>query len=489
MRRIRAVAHLATLVLAATTAGCAAIDTASGDDGAATSVPATSTPTTAGDPSATTAAAAPPTQSEATTTTTAAATVVTAGEPTTSSIPTSGVDAVRTALFPIVSAMPGGSCAMVTRGGQVVLDVRSDDTFPPASNEKVLTAATALSVFGPNHRFVTEARARAGIDADGVLRGDLWLVGGGDRFLSTFGTPPAWAGSPEPTLLDTIADQLRDAGLTRITGTVLGDDSRYDRSRVVPTWPDRYRNRDVVFPLSALMVDSEGEFDGSRQPPAIAAEKLVRLLRDRGIAVEAGSADAVARGNAAPGDAVPIAQVSSAPMSEIVGEMLRESDNTTAELVVREIGKKLYGVNTSGGGSRGLQETIASYGIADAGFDAVDGSGLDAGNRLSCRTLVQVLDRYGPASPLAAGMSIAGRTGTLGERFAGSPATDRFVGKTGVIANATSLSGFVTSPDGTVSTFALMVTGESEAASVARWRSFVETLAAVGNDGQVLELG
>jgi hypothetical protein len=34
-----------------------------------------------------------------------------------------------------------------------------------------------------------------------------------------------------------------------------------------------------------------------------------------------------------------------------------------------------------------------------------------------------------------------------------------------------------------------MVTGESEAASVARWRSFVETLAAVGNDGQVLELG
>jgi serine-type D-Ala-D-Ala carboxypeptidase/endopeptidase (penicillin-binding protein 4) len=474
MRRGRAAG---VIIACCVMAGCAAVDnTEARETPESTGAPVDSTSSTTGIDATTSVASA---------STSAVPTTVT-DPSTTTAVPIEVSGAVGTALFPIVTAMPPDSCAVVTRGGQVVMDVRGGQALTPASNEKVLTAVTALTLFGPEHRLTTEVRSRAPIEADGVIRGDLWLVGGGDRFLSTFGTPPAWEGPPQQTYLDTLADQLRDAGVTRVTGRVIGDDFRYDQRRLVPTWPERFRNRNIIVPLSALTVDSEGEFDGSRQPPAVAAEKLVRLLRDRGIAVDGGFTS----GSAATGDTAPIAQVQSPTMEEMVGQMLRESDNTTAELLVREVGRKLYGVNTSGGGSRGIQETIASFGIDVGGLDAVDGSGLDVNNKVSCRTLVQVLDRYGADSPLSRGLAVAGRTGTLASRFEGSPATDRFVGKTGVIAGVATLSGFVTSPDGTVSTFALLVNGDaSEEAGAARWRAFVETLASIGANGEILPLG
>ena len=72
----------------------------------------------------------------------------------------------------------------------------------------------------------------------------------------------------------------------------------------------------------------------------------------------------------------------------------------------------------------------------------VDGSGLDRSNRLTCTLLTAVLDRLGAASDIAKALPVAGKTGTLAERFVGSVATGRLRAKTGSLRNSRALAGF-----------------------------------------------
>ena len=88
----------------------------------------------------------------------------------------------------------------------------------PASVEKLYTTATALLRLGPDETLDTRAVSTADIDADGVLRGNLVLVGGGDPF---FGDESAAK----------LARAVKAAGVTRIAGAVLGDESGFDQRR------------------------------------------------------------------------------------------------------------------------------------------------------------------------------------------------------------------------------------------------------------------
>jgi D-alanyl-D-alanine carboxypeptidase/D-alanyl-D-alanine-endopeptidase (penicillin-binding protein 4) len=335
-----------------------------------------------------------------------------------------------------------------------------------------------LDVLKPDTRFTTSVVASS--VTGGVVHGDLALVGGGDPLLST----DAWAARHGPeaqprTSLEALADAVKAAGVTTVTGAVVGDDSRYDGLRKVPSWPARYQSGFEVGPLSALSVD-----DGyasvvpqvpAPDPPAAAASTFTTLLRARGVTV-AGAP----RSGAAPAGAATVAKIESAPVRQQVASMLTESDNGTAELLLKEIARSAGTVpGTTAGGAAVVQALTGSLPVSSVGVVTVDGSGLDTGNRSTCNVLVAELTAAGPTGELSKGLAVAGRTGTLAKRFVGTPLAGKLIGKTGTLAGVSNLAGWVPTADGRWAAFAMLCNAPNCAAvAPAAWEAMGRLLVA-----------
>ncbi|MBW3602046.1 MAG: D-alanyl-D-alanine carboxypeptidase, partial [Actinobacteria bacterium] len=135
--------------------------------------------------------------------------------------------------------VPGRLGVRVTdAAGGVVLDRGGHTPLLPASTLKLVTAAAALRTLGPGFRYVTRVVATRQPD-DGVVRGDIVVVGSGDPALAT-----ATYGRVEPdrprTPLEALAGQLRRAGVRRVTGRVVGDPGLLAHEPLAAGWPDRY---------------------------------------------------------------------------------------------------------------------------------------------------------------------------------------------------------------------------------------------------------
>jgi D-alanyl-D-alanine carboxypeptidase/D-alanyl-D-alanine-endopeptidase (penicillin-binding protein 4) len=128
----------------------------------------------------------------------------------------------------------------------------------------------------------------------------------------------------------------------------------------------------------------------------------------------------------------------------------------TAEALTKELGKRYGGGGTWAEGTSVIRKTVAEAGLASEGYEAVDGSGLDVGDKLSCTLLMDALDLAGPTGPVADGLAIAGQTGTLSARFKGNPAEGRLRAKTGSLNNVVGLVGFVRAADDRNLEFALI---------------------------------
>lgn len=341
----------------------------------------------------------------------------------------------------------------MTDGERIVYEVNPDLPARPASVVKVLTAIVAIDALGPEHRMTTTVRAAPPID--GVVSGDLWLVGGGDAVLGT----EAWAATTGRTIhtsLDALADRVVAAGVRVVEGGVVGDESRYDRVRSVSSWPRRLVGDGESGPLSALSVNDGFQVWGHPgvpfdDPAAGAAALFAELLQARGVEVRGG-------GHSGPApDAAPIASIESPPLRDIVDVMLRDSDNETAELLFKELGRLGgYGGSTAGGEAF-IRRQLTSLGLAMDGSRVADGSGLSNDNRLTCRLLTATLSRRGAA--IAKGLAVAGQSGTLRTRFRGTELEGRLRAKTGSLDGVSALAGFVDLADGRRLTFALLVNG------------------------------
>ena len=114
--------------------------------------------------------------------------------------------------------------------GATVFERNAEKLFVPASNAKLFSTAMALRRLGPGYRFATAVSATGPVDGEGVLQGDLRLVGGGDPNLSSrmlpYRKPEEFAPDRLAPLRD-LARQLREAGIRRVAGDLVGDDSRY----------------------------------------------------------------------------------------------------------------------------------------------------------------------------------------------------------------------------------------------------------------------
>lgn len=362
-----------------------------------------------------------------------------------------GDRALRTDLDAIVASSPVDTCLAVQRSGETVIAHRSDVSLVPASNQKLVTGAAALYQFGPDHVLTTTVSAAAP-PVDGQVSGDLYFVGGGDPLLATDDYLAVFESQPQiHSDMEALADEVVAAGVTRVEGSVVGDESRYDDLRAIPSWPERYAEQNASGPLSALSVNDgfasyrkvslmEVDVTASEDPALEAASVLTRLLRDRGVEVVGEPATGTA-----PAGAATVATLDSPAMTEVVHEMNSESDNTTAELLLKEIGLARRGEGTTQAGAAAVPEILAEAGLPVNGVVVADGSGLDTGNRVSCDLLLGILLADGAGGPLSSNLSVAGESGTLSERFVGTPAEGRLTAKTGSLNEVTALSGWVAS--------------------------------------------
>jgi D-alanyl-D-alanine carboxypeptidase/D-alanyl-D-alanine-endopeptidase (penicillin-binding protein 4) len=180
----------------------------------------------------------------------------------------------------------------------------------------------------------------------------------------------------------------------------------------------------------------------TRTPALTAALAFRDLLRSTGVAVEG----SVRLGRAADWSE-PIASVSSPTLAAILRFMDRESDNFTAEMLLKQLGLAELDRGTSAAGASVVTQALTEVGVPMAGVHIVDGSGLSRLDRLTANALASLLGKAW-ANPevqptLAESLPVAGVSGTLEDRLRKPPARGRVIAKTGTTDVASSLSGYV----------------------------------------------
>ncbi|HTQ67806.1 MAG TPA: D-alanyl-D-alanine carboxypeptidase [Solirubrobacteraceae bacterium] len=339
---------------------------------------------------------------------------------------------------------------------QVLFSERATTMRAPASVEKLFTAAGALERLGPEYRLATTVFGSGHLAPGGVWEGSLYLHGGGDP---TFGSSAFIArhygglGSS----VSTVAKQLKAAGIARVSGQVLGDESMFDSLRGEPSSdyaPDPF----LEGSLSALAFNrgETGRERGAHAPAAYAARQLRVALRAAGVHVS-GSGGAVA---GVPAGALQLASLPSPTVAQLVGLMLPPSDNFFAEMLVKAMGARLAGAGTTPAGAGVVSATVSSQlGIHPRIYD---GSGLSEANRTSPYQVADMLVELYPTAIgalLRSKMAVAGRTGTLEKRMRRTAAAGRCVGKTGTLTGVSNLVGYCPSSDGHMLAFAIFNDG------------------------------
>lgn len=436
-----------------------------------------------------------------------------------------GSDALRADLGTLLdSRTKGGSWgAMVislTRGD--TLFARSPDgPFVPASTMKLFTSAIALERLGPEHTFTTDVLRDGAMDPDGTVRGNLVLRGDGDPSLS----PRFVRGGPEGAVT-MLARVTAGAGVKHITGDLIADASAFESRRIPEGWLNRYSGAGYAAPFSALslnenilivgvtpvnggakvtlepetrgitvtntvrVVAGSGARISARRlgddqvlvsgtigarsrgvryqlvvgdPPAFAAGAFRAALEAEGIVV-----DGSIRAGVTPMSATVIASLASPPLARLISLMNRESINHYAELIWRDAARGLdhSAIGSADNANATLQQfLVKQVGVSPEAVTAKDGSGLSVLDRVTPRSMVQLLDHAHHApwgSAFHASLPVAGESELLRRRMKTTPAQGNLHAKTGTTNDVVGLAGYVTAENGEILAFAFLYNGNDK---------------------------
>lgn len=430
---------------------------------------------------------------------------------------------LRTVVPPEASSATGDESALIARSGlapeqigYVLRDLDSGETvarhqadraFMPASVVKIPTGAAALRILGSDHRFTTSVRVSGTVE-DGVLRGDLALVGGGDPMLGS-------------DALLRLCHDVRAAGVREIEGAFLYDtallrarsainpaqptDATYNpgvaalsldfnRLRVawdadeatgaieaytVPslpdvvldvasrpsesgqTWAPEVEERRTVWRLSPEAPRGGEGWLPVRRPAPFTAEVFRHVCALAGVELPEAAPGTLG------GEDRRIAAHRSPPLHEIVQAMMTYSNNLVAELV------GLAAARTLTGEVRDLPESASDLAewwhetlpeVEWEGFRLENHSGLGTATRVTPEQIVAVL-AYGdgltggakgmPGHSLATLMPASGWAGGLGGRMREPKTAFRVWAKTGTINYASGLAGYLYTDSGRRLAFAI----------------------------------
>jgi serine-type D-Ala-D-Ala carboxypeptidase/endopeptidase (penicillin-binding protein 4) len=322
----------------------------------------------------------------------------------------------------------------------------------PASNQKLLTSMTALDTWGASFRFPTSAVSRKA-PREGVIGGDLFVVGSGDPEIDASATAR-------------LAGRIHAAGVRRIDGAVVGDTTAFTREWWASGWVPGL-SRSFVNRTTALAFDGNA---GAGTPEQAAAASLTASLESLGVTV-AGQPEA----GEAPGSAVEVARIVSAPLGALLATQNHGSVNFYAEMMLKALGAAATGE----AGSTATGAAAVERWAADRGVHARvrDGSGLSYEDGISARDLVALLllARREPwGDELASSLPGPGE-GTIASRLAGLPVR----AKTGTLFEVpvSSLAGYVTDASGSPVAFALISRGVGKTTATAIEDEVVRILA------------
>lgn len=400
--------------------------------------------------------------------------------------------------------------------GDTLYSHDADKLLVPASNQKVLTSAVALTTFGPEHRFVTTFAAGGPVQG-GHLAGDLFVIGRGDP-----GVSDELAGDAMLPL-QAVADSLAGRGITRIAGRLLpwgnafpdanigwawehddlatssgaavdellfndgiaallvragaqpGDSvtvttspaTTFPRVRVAATTTVRGPGRDSVAQLTAVLDSVAGHFVVAGTIPAGDSARLTVAFRDPSEAYLAALREALAERGivvedsvlATPGRMDTLFTTRSPPLSQVLAAFMKPSQNQIGEMLFKSVALAKTDTGTGRVARRLVSEQLRGWGAAPDGFLVWDGSGMSRQNLVSPETIVRVLDamRRGPHfQTYYDAFPVAGVDGTLRARMRGTAGEANVRGKTGTLSNVRSLSGYVTTADNRLLLFSVL---------------------------------
>ncbi len=387
-------------------------------------------------------------------------------------------------------------------------ELNSAKLMMPGSAMKIVTAAAAAEQLGADYQFETKVVALAPVES-GVLRGDVYVVGGGDPGISERGGTPG--------VLRALAREVREAGITRVEGGVVGDDDLFDDRGFGAGWtldniPYGYSAAVTALEYNEGSVDlvirsgtTEGEPvtihvrpDGGglqianrlvtveetgtgrltlqRQPgsprlvvegqvPARAAPFVRTASVDNPTRFFASAfrAALMAEGVPVAGDAIDIDDFASkpdladartlvsrksAPLRQILSSMMKVSQNQYAELLLKAVGIER------------VREALRRWNVADDSYVMADGSGLSRYNYVTSDALVRILQamrgQSDDASAFVESLPVAGRDGTLAGRLMKTPAEGKVRAKTGTVDNVRAIAGYVETADGDTLVFSMI---------------------------------
>ena len=338
---------------------------------------------------------------------------------------------IRSVLGPQIGAW---SITVLDENGALLADVNGTVPRVPASNQKLISTAFALDRLGTDFRL----RTRLLRHADGSME----IVGEGDPDLSI-------------------------AEIQRFAMVALGEGgSRSTNTPETPIrllvreepkrrwWPSDWQQADRTYaygaPITRLALTSNALSSAVMNPAARLQRILDSTARQQGGRLSMVMVDHEQRERGAPiagDDTVVLHSEDSAPMHALLSLANTESHNFTAEVLLREAADD-WDVNRA---ALANSHWLQSQGISTAGLRIRDGSGLSRGNRVTSRTLAELLLRMGQhpmASYYQASMAIAGQRGTLRRLYRGTPLEGRFWGKTGTLRGVRTLSGILETADG-----------------------------------------
>ena len=329
----------------------------------------------------------------------------------------------------------------------------------PASVEKLYTTTTALLEFGPNQTFQTKVYGAGRLTRSGTFIGTIYLRGGGDP---TFGSRNFdhimyHAGSS----VQQLAVNLRQAGVRRIQGAILGDESYFDALRGGPD-TGYQPNIETEGALSALAYDAgftnlhEQALDAD--PPLVATQAFTQALQQAGVSVP--SSTRVATG-ITPRSATLLTSEQSPTLAELMRLTNSPSDNFFAETLLKDLGARFGRGGTTARGAAVVRSVIGH----DLGLHPQldDGSGLSRYDFTNPRQIVQLLREMQGQRAFWHSLAIAGVRGTMIDEMRHTRAVNNCRGKTGTLHDVANLVGYCRAANGDRIVFAFMMNGLSDA--------------------------
>ncbi|MDO5686691.1 MAG: D-alanyl-D-alanine carboxypeptidase/D-alanyl-D-alanine-endopeptidase [Neisseria sp.] len=374
--------------------------------------------------------------------------------------------------------------------GEILAQHNADVAMNPASVMKLVTAYAAFHTLGENYRWRTQWTARAPI-VGGTLEGNLFWRGSGDPVLDQKDIIALQQQLQQQGIYHIAGNVVLDRSVWNTGGTAEGFDDDENRVFAVPpnphmlsykvVWIDAYPTADgsvglglnpplVNVPIqenvqvvnggscSSLARTLKANWDGQmlhlqgRLPTACSGQKMyVNMLSAEQFAAESfigqwreigGSGPQNVRFGDAPADVRVLAEHYSPPLSEVLRDMNKHSNNLIARTVFLTLGASASGGQTVSNAKKAIRRSLVQSGISDKQLFLENGSGLSRSERISARTLGALLQQtyYSPfRQPFIDSLPQAGVDGTLKKRLRDVP---QLYLKTGTLKDVRSLAGY-----------------------------------------------